>query len=118
MSVSVEVLKVGHAFINGERGEKGGAPSKDSIWGVAKISGNPVKFFGRRGGKLRFKVEKRSHLDEALAMFNDKVEGKGMKYHYDDITRKTDLETLASKISVDFRTAKKEGKLNTRSTQG
>jgi hypothetical protein len=50
----IEILAVAHALIAGARGEAGGAPSKDSVVGVALVQGNLVTFGGRRGGVLRY----------------------------------------------------------------
>ena len=115
----VEVLKLGHALVAGERGKKGGAPSKDSIWGLAFVGTSLVKFFGRRGGVLRFKTEKKANLPEALAMFEDKLTGKGKDYSYTEVTAKQvadlvpDLETTVAK---GYYAAVKAGKLNNRAT--
>ena len=72
---NVQILKVAHALIAGTRGEKGGAASKDSVFGVALVQGNVVTFGGRRGGVLRFKTEKKTNLDGALAKFAGKLTG-------------------------------------------
>jgi hypothetical protein len=115
----VEILKVGHALVAGTRGEKGGAPSKDSIWGLAYVGGTLVKFFGRRGGVLRFKTEKKVNLPEAMAMFEDKLSGKGMDYNYKEVAEKN-LETLvpdlANVVGKGYYAAVKAGKLNNRAT--
>lgn len=114
--MTVQILKVGHALVQGVRGEKGGAPSKDSIWGVAKVGTKVVKFFGRNGGKLRFKTER--DTEACLAMFQKKVKGEGMSYHYTDVTSKLhDNAELQKKISVEFRHAKRDGKVNARSLE-
>ncbi len=115
----VEILKVGHALVAGVRGEKGGAPSKDSIWGLAFVAGTLVKFFGRRGGALRFKTEKKASLPDALAMFEDKLAGKGMEYSYTEVSPKNldDLvPDLSTAISKGYSAAAKAGKVNKRAT--
>lgn len=115
----VEILKVGHALVAGVRGDKGGAPSKDSIWGLAFVGGVLVKFFGRRGGVMRFKTEKKANLPEALTMFEDKLAGKGMEYSYTEVTGKALDElvpNLAETIGKGYYAAQKAGKINNRAT--
>lgn len=115
----VEILKVGHALVAGVRGEKGGAPSKDSIWGLAFVGSTLVKFFGRRGGVMRFKTEKKANLPDALAMFEDKLAGKGMDYSYSEVAPKNFeslIPDLANTVSKGYYAAVKAGKLNNRAT--
>jgi hypothetical protein len=122
----VEIIRLGHALVDGERGEKGGKPSKDSVWGLAYIGAGKgqrlVKFYGRRGGKLRFKTEKRTELDAALELFALKLEGKDVKgIQYVDITSakaiKQTCPTIMEDVAKGFAAAQKEGKVNTRSTK-
>jgi hypothetical protein len=70
------VLKVGHAFIKGKGNDK---PKKDSIWGILLTGDVLVKFFGRRGGAMRFKEEPISALDAALDLFMHKLAGTDVK---------------------------------------
>lgn len=114
---NVQILKVGHALIQGERGEKGGAPSKDSVWGVATVQGNVVVFWGRRNGKLRFKTEKRENLPKVLAVFEAKVAGKHKGFAYEDISDDTAridalLPDLAVNVGKTFYKDMGCGKLN------
>jgi hypothetical protein len=115
----VEILKVGHALVAGVRGDKGGAPSKDSVWGLAFVGSTLVKFFGRRGGVLRFKTEKKANLPEALAMFEDKLAGKGLEYNYSEVAPKN-FESLVPNLNEvvgkGYYAAVKAGKLNNRAT--
>lgn len=53
---NVQVLALAHFYETGDRGWRGGAPSSDKVWGVAKIQGTLVSFWGRRNGKLKFKT--------------------------------------------------------------
>ena len=120
MAANVEILKVGHALVPGVRGDKGGAPSKDSIWGLAFVGSTLVKFFGRRGGVLRYKTEKKANLPEALAMFEKKVSGEGMEYRYAEVSPKklADLvPDLAATVGKGYYVAVKTGKLNKRATE-
>ena len=116
----VELIKVGHALVQGVRGEKGGAPSKDSIWGLAFVAGNLVKFFGRRGGTMRFKSQKNADLPDALEMFEGKLAGKGIDYHYTEVSPAKFDELhggdLAEAVRVGYYAASRAGKLNTRAT--
>lgn len=121
----VDIIKMGHAFHKGQRGEKeGGAPSKDSIWGIAFVGGSLVKFFGRRGGKMRFKSEKKADLPAAIEQFtNEKLSGfpfgKKLDCRYTEVAPANfnelvpDLET---EISKHYYAALKEKKVNNRST--
>lgn len=70
------ILKVGHAFINGKGNAK---PKKDSIWGILLTGDVLVKFFGRRGGAMRFKQEPIAALDDALDLYMHKLAGTDAK---------------------------------------
>jgi hypothetical protein len=99
---NVQILGVGHATFLGARGEAGGAPSKDSIFGVAIIYNSLVTFGGRRGGTLRFKTYKKNELDAQVARFQKKLSGKpfGAKIdaHYTQVTD----EAMALLLGADF----------------
>ena len=123
---NVEIIKLGHAFHKGERGSKeGGAPSKDSIWGFAFVGGALVKFFGRRGGKLRFKAEKKADLPACIEQFTgEKITGypfgKNLDCRYTEIDpakADTVVEGLKESISKHYYAAVKAGTINKRSTQ-
>ena len=120
MVAKVELIKVGHALVAGVRGDKGGAPSKDSIWGLAFVGGNLVKFFGRRGGTMRFKSQKNVDLPDSLAMFEGKLAGKGIDYRYSEVTPDKYNELhggdLAEAVGKGYYAAARAGKLNTRAT--
>lgn len=70
------VLKVGHAFIKGKGTAK---PRKDSVWGILVTGEVLVKFYGRRGGAIRFKQEPISALDAALVLYGHKLAGTDVK---------------------------------------
>ena len=55
----IETLALAHFYNEGSRGRRGGAPSNDKVWGIARIQGTLVNFWGRRGGKMKFKT----HID-------------------------------------------------------
>lgn len=69
------VCFVGHAFIKGKG--KDAKPKKDSIWGVLQAGDQYVKFFGRVGGAMRFKVA--DSLEEAQALYGHKLAGTDAK---------------------------------------
>lgn len=118
---TVEILKVGHALVAGTRGDNGGAPSKDSIWGLARIQGNLVKFYGRRGGVLRYKTARKVDLELVLAQYESKLagtDGKGIQYK--DLTADEQaivVPGLQDFVKKGFYTAMGKGKLNNRDTK-
>ena len=122
---NVQILAVAHALINGTRGDKGGAPSKDSIFGVATVQGNLCSFGGRRGGVLRFKTYKKTDVAAVMAKFEGKLTGNpfGAKVEgcYAQVTDAVALETLIPNTNVvigkGYYKAMGTGKLNTRATK-
>lgn len=120
-NAKIEIVRLGHALIEGERGEKGGKPSKDSVWGIALISEKIVKFYGRRNGKLRFKVERKGTMDEAIELFNKKLAGKDVKgIQYVDISSakaiKETCPTIREDVAKGYSLAVREGKVNRNAT--
>lgn len=112
---AIAILALGHAFVEGERGAAGGAPSKNSIWGVARVNKELVTFSGRINGKLRIKVETSSEAD-LMHMFKAKKAGLGMSYSYTDITKKAGklVPDLTERLVADYNEAKADGKLEPR----
>jgi hypothetical protein len=123
MAATVQILKVGHALVQGARGEKGGAPSKDSLFGVAQITqgvvSSLVTFGGRRGGFLRFKTYPKASADAVMAKFDAKLVKAQGGFNYTDVTANA-AELLgadfADKLLVNFRAASNAKKVNTRAT--
>ena len=119
--MKVQLIGVAHAMFLGARGEAGGAPSKDSIFGLALIQGNVVTFGGRRGGTMRFKTYKKVELEAQTARFNAKLSGKpfGAKIdaHYTQVIEGAMTELLgadfAEKLGKNFYKAMANKKLNT-----
>lgn len=113
---NVQILKVGHALVEGVRGAQGGAPSKDSVWGIATIQGNVVAFSGRRGGALRFTTHKKVEIDSLHAKWERKVTGKDKWFSYKDITNSDQLDellpNLKETVKKQFYTAMAKRKLN------
>lgn len=93
-NANVEILGLGHALIAGERGERGGAPSKDSVWGFATVRGALVTFGGRRGGVLRFKAFKKTDLEKVQAQWEVKKAGSDKGFAYESIEDADARETL------------------------
>ncbi|WP_175658233.1 hypothetical protein [Burkholderia vietnamiensis] len=86
------ILKVGHAFIKGKGNAK---PKKDSIWGIMQYGDVLVKFFGRRGGAMRFKQEPITELDAALELYAHKLAGTdAKKLKHSDLDAATQKELL------------------------
>jgi hypothetical protein len=121
MAALVTIQALGYCTFKGTRGEAGGAPSKDSLWGVAFIGASLVKFYGRRNGTMRFKTVKKAELPEALTQFQEKQTGfpfgKKIDARYTDVTANhgdyiPDLAALASS----YYAAVKAKKVNTRAT--
>lgn len=118
----IEILRVGHALIQGKRGDAGGAPSKDSVFGVAVINDNVISFGGRRGGTLRYKTYKRADKEAVLEKFAFKLTGKDKGFAYDDLT--DNAAAQAELLGADFAASIKTGyykamaakKLDTRKT--
>lgn len=114
---NIQILALGHALVEGTRGEQGGAPSKNSIWGVAQIDDRLVTFSGRMNAKiLRYKEFPASKKNEVMAMFADKQAGRGMEYRYVDITEAHEQEVpgLVRQINIGFFQALAENKVNGR----
>lgn len=112
----VQILAVGHALLAGPRGEAGGAPSKDSIWGFAQVGRSLVSFSGRRGGKLKFWKENSKDLAALQAKFKEKKAGISVTVAYKDVTKKFEKvdPTLIERIDQGFKDAKKSQMVGTR----
>jgi hypothetical protein len=117
----LQIIGLAHATFLGARGEAGGAPSKDSIFGLALIQGNVVSFGGRRGGTLRFKTYKKTELEAQTARFSKKLGGKpfGAKIdaHYVVVADEAKAgllgEDFDAKLVANFYKAMGNKKLNT-----
>jgi hypothetical protein len=121
----IEIVRVGHALVAGKRGDNGGAPSKDSVFGIALINFGVVTtlatFGGRRGGMLRFKTYKKADMDKVLAFYTDvKLTGKDKGFAYKDLDAAARDEVLgadfADTLGKMFHKASTNKKLNTRET--
>lgn len=52
----VQIIAAAH-FYNPGKGGMFGREQNDKVWGIAKIEGTMVRFWGRRNGRLKFKTE-------------------------------------------------------------
>jgi dihydroxyacetone kinase-like predicted kinase len=99
----IEILNVGHALIAGARGEAGGAPSKDSIFGVAIIAGNKlVTFGGRRNGMQKFKAYPMTQKATQLERYAFKLTGKDKGFAYTDLDAAAQAELLGATFADDL----------------
>lgn len=100
----IAILKVGSAQVAGERGEKGGALSKDSVFGVAEIMmfGKPqlVTFGGRRGGMQKFKAYPATEKEAQLARYEQKTVKAAGGFNYTDI--EVNSERFVELFGADF----------------
>jgi hypothetical protein len=123
MAAKVELQALGHCTFKGTRGESGGAPSKNSLWGVAFIGGTLVTFGGRVGGNMRFKTHKKADLPAVMDTFtNGKLTGfpfgKKIDARYSDVTDKAAewIPDLEKTLGGQYYAAVKNLKVNTRAT--
>lgn len=104
----VQILAAAHFYSEGSRGARGGAPSNDKVWGIAKVGSTLVRFWGRRGGKMKFKTEINGMPHELL---NEKL-AKGyelMGANYQAMF----TPQLASDMPRQYYSAMSRGQLNT-----
>ena len=118
---TAKIVALGHALVLGARGEAGGAPSKDSIWGIAQVGNTLVSFSGRRNAEtFRFMTHKQVELEALKQKFADKLAGKNIWYTYQDKTASAEqlVVDLAAKVNKGYYKAVAARKLNnTRKTQ-
>jgi hypothetical protein len=112
-----KILKVGHAFVKGKFAND--KPKKDSIWGLMQTDEHVIKFFGRRGGSIRFKQEPISELAAALTLYQQKLDGTdAKKLKHDDLDDAKQAELLgadfAAKLIEKYTSALTEGNIDTR----
>ena len=119
--MAAQIISLAHAFVLGARGEAGGAPSKDSIWGIAQVGNTLVSFSGRRGAEtLRYMTHKQVEMEALKQKFADKLAGKNIWYSYADKTGSVDqlIPGLAEQIGSGYYKAVAARKINnTRKTQ-
>jgi hypothetical protein len=116
---NVEILKFGHFYNEGARGNAGGAASNDKIWGIAKIDGKLVNFWGRRNGKLKFKTRFLSELGAVMEKWAEKIGGRtdgGDVYTpvASPAMQMTLCPNLVADVTKHFYSDMSKGKLNTR----
>jgi hypothetical protein len=126
--LQVEIVRMGHALVDGDRGEAGGAPSKDSVWGFGFVTleedgqqvKHLVKFYGRRERKLRFKREAMSELQATHDLYQLKLKGADVKgIQYVDVSSERGIKetwpNIVADVSAGYQLAISEGKVNLRS---
>lgn len=117
---NVQIIKLGHVYNEGARGEKGGAASNDKVWGIAKIENSLVSFSGRRNGKLKFKTHLKGSEAKLNAKWGEKIGGRtdgGDIYtviNPDSAMASTLCPKLKSDVESHFYSDMAKGKLNTR----
>ncbi len=120
MTAQVEVVKFGAFYNEGARGANGGAAKNDKVWGIAKINGSLVTFWGRRNGKLKFKTMPGSAGARAAeAKWAEKIGGRtdgGDVYMSvsNEGVRSMLCPTLKQDLTTFFYSDMALGKLNTR----
>jgi hypothetical protein len=69
----VEIVKFAVFYNDGARGNAGGAPQNDKVWGIARVDGKLMTFNGRRGGKLSFKTRYNHEMEVCLDKWSEKT---------------------------------------------
>lgn len=116
----VEIIKFGHFYNEGFRGEVlGHAPQNDKVWGIAKVDGKLVNFWGRRNGKLKFKTRFLSEMSKVMDKWAEKVGGRTDGGDiYTPVTNSKMVSMLCPNLAADitshFYSDMSKGKLNTR----
>lgn len=114
----VKIVKLAHFYNEGSRGNKGGAPSNDKIWGIAEIDNKLVNFWGRREGKLKFKTRFKNEMNKVLTKYNEKIgdrtDGGDIYTPINNMNMAATLcPTLLTTIASHFYSDMANGKLNT-----
>jgi len=116
---NVEIIRFAHFYKEGGRGARGGAAQNDKVWGVAKINGTLVNFWGRRNGKLKFKTRFLNELSDVLSKYAEKI---GARTDGGDIytpvnspeMQRTLCPSLIADVTSHYYSDMSKGKLNTR----
>jgi hypothetical protein len=108
-----------HFYNEGARGLAGNAPQNDKVWGIAKINGTLVNFWGRRNGTLKFKTFLKGQEYKVLGKYEEKIGGRTDGGDiYTPITGSEMVNALSPKLIADiskhYYTAMSKGALNTR----
>lgn len=106
----VQILALAHFYREGSRGMSGGAPKNDKIWGIAKIQGTLVNFWGRREGALRFKTNI-DGVRPVIDLLQSKVD-KGYE-ELGPIGQARLCPTLSSTLASQYFSALRAGRVNT-----
>jgi len=105
----VQILVAAHFYNPGVRGMRGGADQNDKVWGLAKVQGTLVRFWGRRNGPLQSKTEINGVPHDLL---RKKLEKGYMAMGANSMAAL--VPTLERDIPSDYFRAMARGQLNTR----
>lgn len=101
---NVEIVKFAAFYNEGFRGNVlGQAPQNDKVWGLAKVRGHLVAFWGRRNGTLKIKPYYSNF--EALDKFNEKIGGRKKGDIYTAISNPDMIRTLSPRLLSDVASA-------------
>jgi hypothetical protein len=117
-TAAVEVLAFAAFYNEGARGAKGGAASNDKVWGIAKVNGTLVNFWGRRNGVMKFKTFFQTEANKVWKKWDEKT---GARRDGGDIytavhnaaMRDTLVPNLVQQVTHYFYSAMARGTLNT-----
>lgn len=117
-NAKIELIAFAHFYNEGARGHAGNAPQNDKVWGVAKVNGTLVNFWGRRNGVLKFKTRFLSETNKVMAKYAEKIgdrtDGGDI---YTPVRGAEMVNMLSPKLTDDiskyYYTAMSLGKLNT-----
>lgn len=114
----VEIVRFGAFYNEGARGARGGAPSNDKVWGIARINGTLVNFWGRRNGVLKFKTFYKNEEHKVMAKWEEKTGGRRDGGDiYTAVANPTTQRMLCPSLEIDvqhyYYSAMKRGTLNT-----
>lgn len=116
----IELIKFCSFYNEGVRGMTGGAAQNDKVWGVARINGTLVNFWGRRNGQMKFKTFLKSQEAKVMAKYAEKIGGRtdGGDIYTPAATTSALIAALCpmlkQRLSSHYYSAMSQGKLNTR----
>lgn len=116
----VELIRFCSFYNEGVRGMTGGSAQNDKVWGVAKINGTLVNFWGRRNGTMKFKTFLKSQEAKVMAKYFEKIGGRtdGGDIYTPAASTSALIAALCpalkQRLSSHYYRAMSTGKLNTR----
>jgi hypothetical protein len=115
----VEVLQFCAFYNEGIRGAFGGAAQNDKIWGIGRVQGTLVTFWGRRNGRLRFKTQPntQSNRNDLMTQYGERCSNRRNRDRYTPVSnlemRETLCPDLTRQIERNFYSGLSRGTLNT-----